>query len=634
MTDPKAKIVVSAEDRASATFRRIRGEIAGVTASTATLRGIIGPLAPQLAGAFTVAAVGSWLNRVVEGVDALNDLKDATGDSVENLSALEDVALRTGTSLDTAGQAVIKLNQALGEASKNPDSAAGRAIKNLGLNIKDLLALSPVERLQAVGRAMNSFDDEGKLFYNLTLLGKGTRELAPLMKDLAESGKLQATVTTQQAEEAERLRKEWFQLEKNALDLSRTLAGPMVSSINQTIEIFRQGRKEGKGFFETLRNEQLKLLGLGGEAPVLDGMRKELAGLEGALANVQLPPQMRVEYQQRRLKLAEQIATAERKATENFLRGDKDTTPVPLPKLPDIGDKPDKKPKAKIDASLGPTGISDAMRDALKAIEATDAVKIQAISGALDELLNLRASGIGGDAATDEAIARLRNELEQLNPAAQQAAEAQKALDSLLANTTAGKDAARLKTVLLINAAFDAGKISLGTWVELSAQLDEDLEGTKDAAKEAGNEIGLVFASAAGDAIREWKGVKDLIRGIGLDLAQLALQKTVIDPLGKIVGDNIGVSIVDIFGKLPKLDTGTDYVPRDMAAIIHKGERIVPAAQNRPGAGSGRSVALTYAPTINIDSRSDRAQVGALVSQAVQQGQRQMLEHLQAQGVV
>ena len=50
--------------------------------------------------------------------------------------------------------------------------------------------------------------------------------------------------------------------------------------------------------------------------------------------------------------------------------------------------------------------------------------------------------------------------------------------------------------------------------------------------------------------------------------------------------------------------------------------------------GGGRAVAITYAPQIHIDARSDQAQVAQLVAASTQQGQQQMLEHLRAQGVL
>jgi TP901 family phage tail tape measure protein len=55
---------------------------------------------------------------------------------------------------------------------------------------------------------------------------------------------------------------------------------------------------------------------------------------------------------------------------------------------------------------------------------------------------------------------------------------------------------------------------------------------------------------------------------------------------GQATGDGIGMAITSLMGWLPSFAVGTDYVPHDMVANIHKGERIVPASQNKPGSVS------------------------------------------------
>ncbi len=56
-------------------------------------------------------------------------------------------------------------------------------------------------------------------------------------------------------------------------------------------------------------------------------------------------------------------------------------------------------------------------------------------------------------------------------------------------------------------------------------------------------------------------------------------------------GNKIGGWIGSLLESLPSFDVGTPYVPRDTLAMVHQGERIIPAAQNRAGAG-GQSISV------------------------------------------
>lgn len=507
-----------------------------------------------LFGAIGVRELVRMADAVLDGIDNLNDLSDATGDTVENLSALEDVALRTGTSMDTASDAIVKLNKALDEARKDKDSAAGQAVRNLGLEVTELFKLSPVERLQAVGKALNSFDGENKLFYNLTLLGKGTRELAPLLKDLGEAGKLVATVTTQEAAEAEKFNKELFAMEKNVLDASRALAGPMISSLNETIEKFRAGAKEGKSFYRVIFEEQLKLLGLGPDAPApaLDSK----AGAGRGFIN------------------------------PDFVR----------PSLPAIAAN-----------GSGDNGARAAKRAADERLRLAEFSARQLVE-------------IEEQAAHDTADAWKAWERQQLD-ISKQRADAEKEQWRQVFEFIDQQQAEAIEQGQAVLDAAQKSTDGLAVFAEQAARNIQDALGNTLEATLSGNfdSIGAMW--------------KNLLIRMASEAAAARIAKELFGDFGGAGGGSIGGSIGSLLALLPKFASGTDYVPRDMIAMVHRGERIVPAAENARGASSG-APALTYAPVIQIDSRTDQAQVAQLVAAGVQQGQRQMLAHLKASGVL
>lgn len=83
----------------------------------------------------------------------------------------------------------------------------------------------------------------------------------------------------------------------------------------------------------------------------------------------------------------------------------------------------------------------------------------------------------------------------------------------------------------------------------------------------------------------------------------------------------------------PKLATGAAYIPYDnFPARLHRGERVLTAQQNSEYTRGG--VTIVSNPSISIDARTDQAVVYGIVTEAVQQGNRALVEEMRAQGVI
>jgi hypothetical protein len=204
-------------------------------------------------GALGVRQVAQAFDGLLTGVDALNDLRDATGAGIENLSALEDTAARTGTSMETVGTAIVKLNKALADAK--PGSQQEQVLKALGLSAQELRNLDPADALVRVAQALGQFEDNGnKARIVQELFGKSLREVAPLLKDLAERGKGVATVTQEQAEEAERYKHAIAGLQKELTDWGRALALEAAPKLREFLTELREGTKAFGGFGSALAN--------------------------------------------------------------------------------------------------------------------------------------------------------------------------------------------------------------------------------------------------------------------------------------------------------------------------------------------------------------------------------------------
>lgn len=244
-TAGRARITLAAEDKTGPAFASAGRNLGGLQGSIASIGASFAGLSAGIAGLAVGLAANSFKG-IVDGLDKLNDLADATGSSIGNLSALEDVALRTGTSFETVAATLLKFNQAL-NSSDDPKIAA--VLKEIGLNAADLKKLDPAEALLRTAEAFQGFAEDGsRARAEQVLFGRSLKDIAPFVKDLAEAGALNAKVTEEQTAAAERFNKHLFAIEAASLQAKRGIVNELLPALDAIAVALAGAGNEAKAF--------------------------------------------------------------------------------------------------------------------------------------------------------------------------------------------------------------------------------------------------------------------------------------------------------------------------------------------------------------------------------------------------
>lgn len=202
------------------------------------------------------AGVGGILLIAKNSIDAaaaLDDMAESTGASVAEISKLSQQARISGVEMTLVEQTLQRLSRSLNGTDEESKKAT-RALNALGLSAEELRGKDTAQALKIVADAMNQFgDSSGKTALAMDLLGKSGAQMLPFLKDLANDAELAASVTAEQAAQAEELGKVIRRLSNDFDVLKTTVLLGVLPGLMAWIDANREAIRIGGGVTEMLR---------------------------------------------------------------------------------------------------------------------------------------------------------------------------------------------------------------------------------------------------------------------------------------------------------------------------------------------------------------------------------------------
>jgi len=207
MTESKAKLILEGEDRTAAAIRSAKRGLEGLDQQVDKLSTGWGGLNDITAGSVglgsTAAGLIIWGKAVLDGADALDDMRERSGVAVETLAGLEHVLRLNGGSLEDMGGALKKFNVALSDASAG-DKAKTALFDALGVKSRDaesaLVELADAfPRLSVADRQRVSMDLFGR---SGDAMGVALSKGSEYMREMIDEGKRLNPVTAELAARA------------------------------------------------------------------------------------------------------------------------------------------------------------------------------------------------------------------------------------------------------------------------------------------------------------------------------------------------------------------------------------------------------------------------------------------------
>lgn len=190
MARRRTEIEISAKDKASAAYKKVKGQSQELEKATGKLRssyanlgGTIKQFLPMLSGAAIIGGMGKMISMTADAGDKYAKMSQKLGIAVETLSTFDHVAKLSGTTVDAVGvglrrfaQNAVDMSRGIGEA-KREFEVLGIEVTDSSGNIREMEDLL----LEVADRFSRMEDGTVKTAMAMRLFGRSGVEMIPML---------------------------------------------------------------------------------------------------------------------------------------------------------------------------------------------------------------------------------------------------------------------------------------------------------------------------------------------------------------------------------------------------------------------------------------------------------------------
>jgi hypothetical protein len=184
----KLEVEIGADtDRFDRDMKRVKGSIRNFSKDIGKLTLSVGKYAAAMSAAGAVIA-GAFVRAQLDSIDALAKTADGLGITTQKLQALQHVGQLTGSTTEEINKSLARMERRLGEVARI-GGAGAVALEDLGLNIDDIIKMTPDKQLEALSAALVGVENQAvKASIANDIFGRSGLKMLKLMEELKDKG--------------------------------------------------------------------------------------------------------------------------------------------------------------------------------------------------------------------------------------------------------------------------------------------------------------------------------------------------------------------------------------------------------------------------------------------------------------